>query len=368
MDICAGSGTTAVTSQFLGLKPVAIEVNPFLADLIQAKLTEYDPDDVRIGRGVLRRALARQPFADPALLTRRLPTTFIEPGFKSRWLFPQSTASRILAYVDAIDSMSDERIQRLFRVLIGSILVPSSNALINGKGRRYKASWMSRQCTPDDVDRLFIDAYEAAFADIARFKSRRPDTSFEVYRGDSRTVLKSLRTKVDLVLFSPPYPNSFDYTDIYNIELWMLGYLKSVEDNLALRNSTLRSHVQIHRDFSFEELDSRPLHLTVRKLRRIRADLWDSTIPEMVGAYFSDMSLLLRQLKRLLSRQGQISVVVGDSRYNGIKIDVPEILVDIAIQLGLRLTFRKQIRNMRSSAQQGGDFHLAESLLRFAHA
>lgn len=38
VDPFGGSGTTALTCQFLGVRPTTIEVNPFLADLIEAKL------------------------------------------------------------------------------------------------------------------------------------------------------------------------------------------------------------------------------------------------------------------------------------------------------------------------------------------
>ena len=42
LDPFGGSGTTALACQFLGTEPITIEVNPFLADLIEAKLTDYD--------------------------------------------------------------------------------------------------------------------------------------------------------------------------------------------------------------------------------------------------------------------------------------------------------------------------------------
>src|SRR5215208_1796907 len=40
-DPFGGSGTTALTCQFLNVLPTTIEVNPFLADLIEAKLAPY---------------------------------------------------------------------------------------------------------------------------------------------------------------------------------------------------------------------------------------------------------------------------------------------------------------------------------------
>src|SRR5690554_5602398 len=42
LDCFGGSGTTALSCQFLGVSPTTIEVNPFLADLIEAKLATYD--------------------------------------------------------------------------------------------------------------------------------------------------------------------------------------------------------------------------------------------------------------------------------------------------------------------------------------
>jgi DNA modification methylase len=44
LDPFGGSGMTALACQFLGVHPTTIEVNPFLADLIEAKLCTYEPD------------------------------------------------------------------------------------------------------------------------------------------------------------------------------------------------------------------------------------------------------------------------------------------------------------------------------------
>lgn len=46
LDPFGGSGTTALACQFLGVHPITIEVNPFLADLIEAKLSKYRADDL----------------------------------------------------------------------------------------------------------------------------------------------------------------------------------------------------------------------------------------------------------------------------------------------------------------------------------
>jgi hypothetical protein len=171
---------------------------------------------------------------------------------------------------------------------------------------------------------------------------------------------------VDIVIFSPPYPNSFDYTDIYNLELWMLGYLSCRNDNTALRKATVRSHVQVKRDFSVAELPSRELKRAYSLLCRRRSDLWDGNIPEMVAAYFGDMHTILRQVKRKLRRGGRAFLAVGNSKYAGVVVDTASILTELAPSVGFNFCRAEAIRSMRSSAQQGGRRELSESLIVLA--
>ncbi len=137
--------------------------------------------------------------------------------------------------------------RRLFKVLLGGVLVELSNAVVNGKGRRYRRGWEKRRRGAGEVDMAFSTAVSAAIGEIGRF-GQRAAAAYTVVRGDSRRAIPGLGP-FDLAVFSPPYPNSFDYTDVYNIELWMLGYLDGPNANRVLRQSTLASHVQIHRDY-----------------------------------------------------------------------------------------------------------------------
>lgn len=65
IDPFGGSGTTSLTAQFLGVRPTTVEVNPFLADLIEAKLTTYVPNRlIRAFRTVVDAAADIEP--DPS--------------------------------------------------------------------------------------------------------------------------------------------------------------------------------------------------------------------------------------------------------------------------------------------------------------
>jgi hypothetical protein len=360
VDPFGGSGTTALTCQFLGVHPATMEVNPFLADLIEAKLTRYDVSSlIRSYTEVLKESRAIR--IEPQRVLDGAPPTFVEPGVDGRWIFDRPVAKKLLALRAAVLQLSDPAHQRLFRVLLGSIAVRLSNVLISGKGRRYRSGWETRSETAQSVERAFRDTAEKAIEDVTRF-GRRAERGFTLLRGDARDLIHK-SPPAEFSLFSPPYPNSFDYTDIYNVELWLLGYLTSSQDNKSLRNSTLRSHVQVKRSYEGEVPESKLLKKIVRDLTRKAEELWDPYIPAMVRAYFADMAAILGGLDATMTRKADVMMVIGDSRYAGVRVDVASILAEMAPALSFRVISLRPIRAMRASAQQGGHHILSETLL-----
>jgi DNA modification methylase len=360
LDPFAGSGTTALACQFLGVRPTTIELNPYLADLVEAKLACYDSDALADSLGKVVKALHRSTRSTPFLF-RDAPPTLIEPGHNGRWIFDRAVATRISALLDAIGRLTNVDHVRLFRVLLGGILIDISNVVVSGKGRRYRRRWSERELDPRVVEQRFSEAAQRAIAEIHRY-SKRACTEYDLLRGDCRELL-TRRMTYDLAVFSPPYPNSFDYTDVYNVELWTLGYLSSRTDNTTLRTATLCSHVQIARQFPSPPVGSVTLDRMLARLVRQRPFLWDHRIPEMVGGYFADMALVLKRVREALANQGLAWIVVGDSRYSTVRVRTGRILAELAQSDSWTLRAMEPCRSMRASAQQGGRRELSETLL-----
>lgn len=364
LDPFGGSGTTALACQFLGVMPTTVEVNPFLADLIEAKLCQYDADALARDLGVIAHR-AESNALTAALRLEGLPPTFVEPGVNNRWIFDSAIALRIASLLDAAESLSNSKHCRLFKVILGGVLIDVSNVVVSGKGRRYRRGWESRPRNASSVDEAFFASARAAIGDIHRYANRR-ETDYALIRGDARTSLK--KGQWDLALFSPPYPNSFDYTDVYNVELWTLGYLKSFNANRLLRESTLSSHVQVSRSFAPPPLGSPLLDVAMQELIEARKTLWDARIPDMVGAYFADIMSIIVGIGDKLTPGGSLWLVVGDSRYAGIPIATAEIIGQLAHRSNWRLRGYEPFRSMRLSAQQGGRPELAETLIMLERA
>ncbi|WP_236701272.1 site-specific DNA-methyltransferase [Thalassomonas viridans] len=361
LDPFGGSGTTSLTAQLLGIKPSTIEVNPFIADLIQSKLQTYNLDSLisdwlEVVKSVDSQAINLE------LLYSNGPSTLYKRPCTERWLFDESVLSRITQYRLSIESLENETNKCLLRVLLGAVLIPLSNVVISGKGRRYRKNWQSRIVLKRDVDKLLETKVNDAIFDISKYSNRK-EQEFHLYRGDARERFKELETS-DLVLFSPPYPNTFDYTDIYNVELWVLGYLNTSNDNKELRQSTLRSHVQTKLEIVSPPV-SDTLSATLNKLDSVRHQLWNKNIPDMVGSYFRDIESILIESHRVLTPGGMVGIVIGDSRYANIKIDTARITKEITDNIGLVFKEETTIRVMKSSAQQGWAKDLDETALYF---
>jgi DNA modification methylase len=360
VDPFGGSGTTALTAQFLGLRSTTIEVNPFLADLIEAKLAKYDFTKLVKSFAAIMRA-ARASSTKPSEIFADVPPTLIEPGVNGRYIFSFVLARRLAGFRLAIEKLRDPTLRRFFRVQLASAAVQVSNVVVSGKGRRYRSGWENRKISSADLDNAFSENVLAALYDLRRFESR-PAHTYRLMRGDSRLLARKV-SPFDLAVFSPPYPNSFDYTDVYNVELWAAGYLKSSRSNRRLREATLRSHVQISRAMDYETFGSRTLQNVLRKLDAKRDQLWSTKIPDMIGAYFTDLHKVISGLKPKLRSGGRLYIVVGDSRYAGIHVPVARVLEDVARANGYRVAKTEPFRSMRASPQQGGRFELSETLL-----
>ncbi len=359
LDPFGGSGTTALTARMQGLDSTSIEVNPFMADLIRAKVTVVSAasfvDSCR--RLIDRTNICKSDYRP----VNGAPATLVEPGVKGRYVFAREAFGALRALNRRI-SILNEAEARLARVLLASVLVDCSNVTINGKGRRYRQNWENRHVSKQDVFERFEASITRAVEDLIAFNIYT-DSKHYVYTDDARSRLKKIAS-ADLAIFSPPYPNSFDYTDVYNLELWMLGYLQSRGDNRNLRDRTLRSHVQIKWPAA-ESVTTTPMLRAVKAaLDERRKDLWNRNIPEMVVGYFADLRSVLLSLNRVVRPGGNVVAAVGDSQYCGVKIDVARILAEIAPQCGYDVESAGEIRSMRVSAQHGGGFDLSETALR----
>jgi DNA modification methylase len=179
-------------------------------------------------------------------------------------------------------------------------------------------------------------------------------------------------SSIDAIITSPPYLNSFDYTDVYMPELWALGFVQDYQSVRKLRGKTFCSHVQVkwNRDESGFAAEMKSLIASVATHDK---ELWNKTIPKMIGGYFQDMQRLLIELRRVLKPRGKLCMVVGTSSYNKVTIPTDWLIAGLAEDLGFKLEEIRIVRKFRRSTQQSDDQvrylpRLRKSILTFRRA
>lgn len=356
LDPFAGSGTTPLELQELGIKCYSCEVSPFMHKLASVKLennyTKSDFEDALITVGKVIQGKLLPIRSMMALPEAR---TFQPRDGRKKWIFDRTVMNGILDIKYAISQLSEKIYRDLFSIALASILLDVSNAYRDGKSLKYKKNWQDTKLKRRDVHSKFLDKLNNTFLSDMRLietKEYMVENRDLCLNGDIRKVIHKIPdNSIDLVITSPPYLNSRDYTDIYIAELWMLDLVNSYEDLRNLRKSTIRSHVQVKHG-EVELINSSELKRVISQLKENQEDHWNTELLGMIKGYFSDMDSLFGSLKKKMKPGKKIFFNVANSAYYGVKIKVDEIVAEIAENNGFKVNEIRKARDLNPSSQQ----------------
>lgn len=364
LDPFTGSGTTLVVAGRRGHNATGIEVNPFLcfASRVKCMADGWERSSFQLE---LEELLDLSKHEIPSPLEGK--STFTErPGLK-KWLFNRSVLRGFTALDQAL--AKESKYCGPLRLSLIASLMRCCNAKRDGKCFRYREGWRSLGLTSTDLRSVFKKQAEIVIEDAVDHTFNAE--GIKVIEGDARKCLKDLESQqFDLVVTSPPYLNSLDYSDVYRPELFAGGFVGNNDELRDIRLKTVRSHVQVA--WKPSKTVSSPLlspivdHLSKQKL-------WDNRLPSMVQSYFADMATVLRQAACLVKPGAKAWIVVSTSAYGGIEIPVDLILADVGTRNGWNLVGVYVLRQLRTSAQQwnelqtGADKPLRESLVVLQH-
>jgi hypothetical protein len=362
VDPFCGSGTVPLQAALTGLPSYGVEVNPFLAFVARTKLS-------RCSVRAFDLALLRAEKGTQAAVKSALEgfSTFSQKRGAKQWLFNTSVL-RAFEGGWLATSPAQGPGSNLARLCLIEAAMTVCNAAKDGKCLRYRKNWGDLNFTRQNLLESLQTRAQIVRDDLENGRSLRAES--RILRGDVRT--KELPDKFALCVTSPPYLNSFDYTDVYRPELFLGRFVGSMQELRRLRLRTVRSHVQASwpraSEHEYGPLYSDSLRLIVERKER----LWDDRIPEMIKAYFEDMECVLANLRRRASLTASVWIVISTSAYAGVEIPVDLIIADIAGTCGWYLREVRVLRHLaRLSGQQWTELsvqkdskpHLRESVV-----
>lgn len=355
LDPFAGSGTTPVELQDLGINCYSFEVSPFMYLLSTVKLErsyKYNVLKKHLKKIENDLSIGYENIRDLVALPKA--KTFQPNGKLKKWIFDPQVMDGILDIKYSISKIKDDKYKKLLKIALASILLDISNVYRNGKCLSYKKDWQNTVLTRIDIHTKFLaKVNNLILPDIKKLEDSKSTAQNIKYCffGDVRKNISQLPDNtIDLIISSPPYLNSRDYTDIYIVELWMLDLIPDYPQMKELRTQTFRSHVQVKLG-TIDELDIYELNQTLRLLES-QTELWNSELPQMIKAYFIDMDILFEQLKKKMKKGKKIFFNVANSAYYGVEIKVDVIVSAIAETHGFVINEIREARQLKPSSQQ----------------
>ncbi|MCM1158332.1 MAG: DNA adenine methylase [Bacteroidales bacterium] len=348
----SGSGTTALELQNNNIPCYSFEVNPLMYLIAKAKLeNSYDLHKFDYW---YRNIKKRRGNIEVTLNTEY--TTLYEDKDMEKWNYNTEVGIAVEKLRTLIDGIKEDIYRDIFKVALAAILLDVSNLYRNGKCLSYKKDWKNKKNSELDVFKKFDDKIMEIRDDIAKsMRQSVQNNKLLLFNEDCRQgIEKKVKDgTIDLVITSPPYLNSRDYTDTYMLELKTLGFTKTKEEIRQLRERTFRSHVQIKWNDS-SSINNRLLKDTLKELEQASSNIekWNDSIIDMVRLYFVDMQNVFRVLFKKLKSKGRVYFNVSNSAYFNVLINTLEICASIAEQEGFKVIEVRDARKLKTSPQQ----------------
>lgn len=365
-DPFCGSGTVALTCRLNDIHTLGYEVNPFLAFLANTKLLQANPHSFELCLSDVIEAIRRgtvSPLEEES--------TFCESSDATKWLFNRDVLRGFEGgWQTTINFDVPER--DLVRLALISAAMDSCNAQKDGKCLRYRNNWKALAFNRGTFFMNFTLRAKQILQDLESTPIKKTCKAIKLQ--DARYLNSTDQDiKFRLCVTSPPYLNSFDYSDVYRPELFLGKYVANNKELQLLRHKTIRSHVQVNWEQPTQNSFGETYCSVFERIIQRSHLLWNKRLPLMIQAYFEDMMLVLQNLRAMAQDSAVLWLVVSTSAYVGVEVPVDLIIADIGNMVGWEPREVNLLRYLRSSGQHWNNYagpedekpHLRESVIIF---
>lgn len=341
LDPFLGSGSTAVAANQLGYESIGFEVNPFSFFLSSCKLQNYNEDDINEYEKSIEYVLDNK-----STCKYTLPELSI-----SNKVFDKNIEEYLMMVKGNIENIKiNEKSKNLFKLGWLNNIEYLSNYRKAGNGLKRRKYVKPRILTLENARESLEETYMVILDDL---KNDKTIYNTKLFNNSSLYMSKFInKESISGIIFSPPYANSFDYTEIYKLELWFGNFVNSYSDLKKLRSHSIHSH--LNANYSEKEFDEDQLIPIVNQLIKELdgKKLWNKNIPLMLKSYYLDMFNILDQSYDLLEKEGFCAVIVGNSSYGGVIFPTDLILANYAESIGFKVDKIEVDRFIITSSQQ----------------
>lgn len=347
LDPFSGSGTTPVVAQELGYSGIGIDVNPMSAFICKVKLSNYPVSLIKEADRKTKEHNFNVNQVQYKLCCEKY-------GDMIQY-FSVNNFRDLIAVKEFVDSEKNVDIQSILKVAYLSIIEETSDRKKDGNGLKKRIS---------KIDNVF-DFFIKKVSEICKDLQSKHDMAESDSIHGSALNLDSIYNKTELssdksigtIIFSPPYPNSFDYFETYKLELVLGDFADNIRAIKSLRSSAVRSFISASRQIETEkyiDLIAEEIEQAIPEKEKMtgKKDSRTRKVPNMIRGYFDDMRTVIRSCAKLLEEGSKIYIVVDQSSYLGKIVPSDLLLAHLSESEGFIVKDILNCRNSRTSTQQ----------------
>lgn len=356
VDPFSGSGTAPVVAALEGFNGLGVDVNPLSVYIANVKMQQYTQTDLTRCRKLLN----------------NLP--ILHPVDNSKYsdikkYFTISNFNALVALRECIDGIENDYVKQIMMVAFLCIIEPCSNRRREGNGLKtvmtqvtsVKEAFIGK--ATEIVDDLETTSYNLKGEGLCIV-----DTATNLHKIFKKHI-SSRNRKTGAIIFSPPYPNSFDYFESYKLELVFGGFVTNIRGINKYRRKAVRSFIGVKQQhdtdkyisYIADEIDSA---VPKKEAETGKKDLRTRKVPNMIKSYFCDMRKIIEQCGLCLEIGKKTYIVVDQSAYVGVIVPTDLLLAYLAEQVGFKVNSITECRKSRTSAQQLSRFPYLKNILR----
>ncbi|MDD9806753.1 MAG: DNA methyltransferase [Gammaproteobacteria bacterium] len=334
-DPFAGTGTTNLAAKCLGIDSCGVEAHPLISQIARTKLNwKVNENDIAHEVEQISRAIDKEK----SVAVNAMPELV-------RKCYDKGTLDELIAIRDLIGRTESEEVRRFLELALLNTLRQVSSV---ETGWPYIApNKPLRKITRRSAVVVFEEQVAKMIGDVLQIRRYSQDwrnTKADIYQADAREATIP-DNSVDHVFTSPPYLNNYDYADRTRLEMYFMGLAKSWADiTKGVRDKLMTSATtQIKGDnYCISEglQEDCPevssfLQTAIEELGELRCKKsGKKSYDRMVGGYFNDMYLVLKDVSRVMKSDRTAIFILGDSAPYGVHIPTDELVGKIALGVG----------------------------------
>jgi len=324
LDPFSGSATTNLEALLNERHSIGIDVDPFSRFISKVKTTPLNPQALEESSEIIFGKIVE--FRPNKVSKEDIPNF----PYRDNW-FNQEILLE-LAFIKKIINKSNysEDIKDFYRVCFSSIIRAVSNA-DNNCTRTVVRKKLNKKVYPADALTKFVETLFLNLPKIKHFSDKCNKTiKTEFSKNSDARKIKFDDNYFDLAVTSPPYVNAVDYPRTHQLEIYWLGLCEGSltplkKMHVGTESVSVKDYKQFHK-IGIKEAD-----VTLKRIFKK-----DNRRSYIAFKYLHDMETNLKEVYRVLKKNGRYVVVVGNNKIRGELFENWKYIMELAERVGFK--------------------------------